>query len=206
MSPRRRALIAAIEAGMTLKVRKAFGAIKRSMTTQQLSALKSFRAQRGKPEAKPGKRTWFGTDVDDRPHVQALLRAIRAALPRLLKLHNVYNSHWDYEDRIYRFYYGSFKVYRLQAETKKIVRALRRLLPKRKLTASFEAIVKRGTGKTWTLDHNSRWDEETAPIVEAFFHARYFLDMAVRYGQELKFAPSLMPSGWAALLCLYELR
>ena len=43
-------------------------------------------------------------------------------------------------------------------------------------------------------------------IVEAFLHARYFLEMAVRYGQELKHPPALLPSGWAALLCLFELR
>jgi hypothetical protein len=48
--------------------------------------------------------------------------------------------------------------------------------------------------------------EATRPIVEAFFHARYFLEMAVRYGKELATAPCLLPSGWASLLYLYGLR
>lgn len=41
---------------------------------------------------------------------------------------------------------------------------------------------------------------------EAFFHARFFLKMAVKYGEELDEAPSTLPSGWAALLYLYNLR
>jgi hypothetical protein len=55
-------------------------------------------------------------------------------------------------------------------------------------------------------EHNARWLETTRPIVEAFFHARYFLEMAVRYGRSLEAPPTLMPSGWAALLSLYGLR
>jgi hypothetical protein len=43
-------------------------------------------------------------------------------------------------------------------------------------------------------------------MLEAFFHARYFLEMAVKYGRELELPPTLLPSGWAALLYLYNLR
>jgi hypothetical protein len=50
------------------------------------------------------------------------------------------------------------------------------------------------------------WLETTRPIVEAFFHARYFLEMAVRYGKKLKMPPAMLPSGWAAFLYLYNLR
>ena len=44
------------------------------------------------------------------------------------------------------------------------------------------------------------------PIVEAFFHAKYFLEMAVRYGRTLESPPRKLPSGWAAFLYLYDLR
>lgn len=48
---------------------------------------------------------------------------------------------------------------------------------------------------------------ELKGLLEAFFHTKYFLEMAARYGEELEAAPeSDIPSGWAALLCLYELR
>ena len=138
--------------------------------------------------------------VDDRPTSVAILAALRAALPKLRKLLARCNDHWVYEDYIYRFYSQSFKVYWLQAETASIVKALRALAPKRELDPRFEEIVARGTGKNFELDHNNRWIQEAAPIVEAFFHARFFLEMAVRYGEQLERPPAPMPSGWAALL------
>lgn len=49
-------------------------------------------------------------------------------------------------------------------------------------------------------------DGGTRPIVEAFFHARFFVEMAVKYGSELTEPPQPMPGGWAALLYLYDLR
>ncbi|HTP49195.1 MAG TPA: hypothetical protein VMK42_00730 [Anaeromyxobacteraceae bacterium] len=53
---------------------------------------------------------------------------------------------------------------------------------------------------------NERWCEVTRPMLEAFFHARFFLEMAVRYGYELEAPPRSLPSGWAAFLYLYDLR
>jgi hypothetical protein len=53
---------------------------------------------------------------------------------------------------------------------------------------------------------NRVWDETTRPLVEAFFHARFFLEMAVKYADELNEPPSTLPSGWAALLYLYNAR
>ena len=52
---------------------------------------------------------------------------------------------------------------------------------------------------------NTIWNHHTRPILEAFFHARFFLEMAVRYA-DLPVPPNPLPSGWAALLYLYELR
>ncbi len=52
---------------------------------------------------------------------------------------------------------------------------------------------------------NPDWARHTRPILEAFFHARFFLEMAVRYAG-LEKAPTTLPSGWAALLCLYRIR
>jgi hypothetical protein len=82
---------------------------------------------------------------------------------------------------------------------------LRSLVPDRELNAQFVAIVRRGTGRRFEIEHNERWDEVTRPILEAFFHARFFLEMAVRYA-ELDAPPSPLPSGYAALLYLYDLR
>ena len=38
------------------------------------------------------------------------------------------------------------------------------------------------------------------------FHAKFFLEMVVKYGKEIDEPPEVLPSGWAAVLCLYDLR
>jgi hypothetical protein len=160
------------------------------------------------PFVLPGSRDWSDTVlcVDERLGVRPLLRRIRRALPKLERLLQHYNSHWGFEDPIYRFYHQSWKVYGLEDATLKIVAELQALAPGRPLNAWFMAIIKRGTPmKRWKREDNDRWLEVTAPMVEAFFHARYFLEMAVRYGKELKQPIQPMPSGWAALLALYGL-
>ena len=96
--------------------------------------------------------------------------------PDLKALLEESSSHWGYEDPIYRFYHHSFKVFALQKQTEKIVSALQLLLPT-PLNARFLQIV----------------------------HARFFLEMAARYA-DLPIPPNPLPSGWAALLYLYELR
>ena len=87
-----------------------------------------------------------------------------------------------------------------------IVAALRSLRPDGPLNPWFEQIVKEGTGKEFQPEHNRRWLQETRPILEAFFHARTMLELVVRYARELQEPPQMLPSGWAALLCLYNLR
>jgi hypothetical protein len=96
-------------------------------------------------------------------------------------------------------------VFGLQDRTEEVVAALGKLFPQRDLDPLFLEIVAQGTRKVFSVDHNAEWSKHTRPILEAFFHARYFLEMAVRYA-ELPEPPKLLPSGWAALLCLYRLR
>ena len=144
--------------------------------------------------------------ADESPAVQALLSNLRSTLPELEKLLDECSGEWGYEDPLYRFYNQSFKVYALGRMTKRIVAALQALAPDQQLNEWFVRIVSEGTDKVFASEHNQRWLEETRPIVEAFFHARYFLEMAVRYGKQLTVAPRLLPSGWAALLYLYRLR
>lgn len=137
---------------------------------------------------------------------QALLDRIKAHLPELNALLDKVSSHWHGEDGFYRFYHQSFKVYRLQEDTKEIVRALRALIPERPLNPWFEQIVQEGTGKEFYYAHNQRWLQETRPILEAFFHARTMLELAVRCGRDRSEPPQPMPSGWAAVLYLFNLR
>ena len=135
-----------------------------------------------------------------------LLRRIKSGQAALEELLGEVSSHWGYEDPVYRFYHQSFKVYHLQAETERIVAALRNLAEDRPLNAWFLEIVAAGTGKRFTHEVNRNWTAETRPLLEAFFHARYFQEMVCKYGRELEAAPDLLPSGWAAVLYLYGLR
>ena len=71
----------------------------------------------------------------------------------------------------------------------------------------FEEIIKAGaSGKEFKPEHNENWTYHTRPFVEAFLHAKFFLEMVVKYGKELEAAQNLLPPGWAAVLCLYDLR
>jgi hypothetical protein len=144
--------------------------------------------------------------ADDRPEVKALLQNLKRSLPDLEELLASCGDHWGYEDPVYRFYHQSFKVYALQESTRRIADKLQEMAPERELNSYFLSIIRDGTGKVFTPEHNRDWLAVTRPILEAFFHARYFLEMAVKYGRELSSPPSLLPSGWAALLYLYNLR
>lgn len=116
------------------------------------------------------------------------------------------------EDMLYRYYHGSFKVYRLQDSTKIIVGMLISLDPKedKELDYMFKEIIMASmkVGE-WKIEHNKNWSKNTRPIVEAFLHAKYFLAMAVKYGsmfRNRKNPPNMLPSGWASLLSLYGIR
>ena|SRR5437660_3328586 len=77
--------------------------------------------------------------------------------------------------------------------------------PERELNLMFEEVIGEGTDKEFELKHNRDWSRHTRPILEAFCHAKFMIEMAVRYA-DLPKPPQPMPSGWAALLYLYDLR
>jgi hypothetical protein len=148
---------------------------------------------------------FLGREVPDRPEDIVLVESLRARHDELAALFDKYSGHWGFEDPVYRFYHQSWKVYYLQEPTQQIVGVLQSLAPDRPLNAWFMQIVAEGTGKAFTMQDNQNWLLTTRPILEAFFHARYFLEMAVRYGT-LESPPLPLPSGYAALLYLYGLR
>jgi hypothetical protein len=137
---------------------------------------------------------------------RVLLENMRAKSAELKQLLERVNDRWVYEDRMYRFYHGSFKVFDIQRYTAEITAALNGIAPEgRPFCEDFQEIIRAGTGRVFSYESNSRWIEETAPMTYAFLHARYFLEMAVKYGT-LESPPQPMPSGWAAMLCLFEIR
>jgi len=143
--------------------------------------------------------------TDEYPDAE-MLRNIRERLPQLKELLNEADGHWRFENFFYRYYYGSFKVYEAQELTHRIADELKNLMPDRELNGNFMDIVSQGTGRVWELSHNQRWIEETLPIINALFHAIYFLRLVVRYGELYDSPPESLKNGYAALLVLYGMR
>jgi len=110
-----------------------------------------------------------------------LLAKIAEALPRLEELWQQSNSHWGYEDPVYRFHHQSLKVFGVQRQTAEIVGTLRSLAPHLPLNPWFSQIVDEGAAEPFSPEVNERWMEATRPILEAFFHARYFLEISLRW-------------------------
>ena len=135
-----------------------------------------------------------------------ILTAIHSRLDEFEKLLDRCSGKWGYEDPVYRFYHESMKVFYVQERTEEIVTALQSLAPHLPLNSYFQEIIKRGTGKEFTHQSNNHWLAEAAPIIEAFLHARYFLEMICKYGRIIKEPPDTIPSGWAAVLYLWNLR
>jgi len=149
-----------------------------------------------------------GRYLDPRDRLAAaLLTNMQQRAAQLRELWEHINGLWVYEDRIYRFYHQSFKVFDLQEDTEHIVAALREIAPEGcGFCEFFREIIDAGTGREFRDEDNEHWVERTGPIVQAFLHARYFLEMAVKCGAELSEPPKVLPSGWAALVCLYGIR
>ncbi len=135
-----------------------------------------------------------------------LIHALREKRGELSAQLDRLDSHWGVEDAVYRFYHQSFKVYSVQATTLQTVGLLHSLLPERPLNAWFTQIIRDGTGHSFDPSHNEAWLTHTRPILEALFHSRYFLKMSCRYATEFESMPQLLPSGFAALLYLFDLR
>jgi hypothetical protein len=145
-------------------------------------------------------------DEDTRPEVQQLLGNLRQAMPALQALLAHCQNPAVSEGGFYRFYHQSFKVFALQEEIRQITDTLASLLPDRPLNHWYRQIVADATARPFNPETNEHWLAETRPILEGYSHARFFLEMAVKYGETLDYPPRCLPSGWAALLYLYDLR
>jgi hypothetical protein len=138
---------------------------------------------------------------------QALLHRIKARLPELGQIweEHVADQRAE-EDMVYRYYHQSNKVYGIQTDTEAIVKLLQEVGHPRALNSEFLAIIQAGAGKKFRAEHNRRWNTHTLPQLQAFWHAKYFLEQLIKYGKELDTAPNCLPSGWASVLYLYNLR
>jgi hypothetical protein len=116
----------------------------------------------------------------------------------------------EYEGLIYRFYHNSFKVYDLHQTIENIINLLKKIDPKTEPTFCelFKALIGEASSVgSWKIDHNQRWKETAGKIVEAFFHAKYMLEMAVNCAKLYQEKPGeCIDQKWGSLLELYNIR
>lgn len=110
-------------------------------------------------------------------------------------------------DLVYYFYHQSWDIfqYRTALEVNKAL--FESLSPDKKpLNSWFVSICETAIRKEFSDSTNANWASETQPILDAYWHTRYFLEQMLIAGEELETAPEILPYGWAAVLYLYNLR
>jgi hypothetical protein len=93
----------------------------------------------------------------------------------------------------------SLKVYGDQAVTERLVRNPERGAEGPCPNAWFERIVADGTGLEFEPEHNKHGWRSRGPSSRRSSHARFMVEMAVKYGEELEERSASLPSGSAAL-------
>jgi hypothetical protein len=142
-----------------------------------------------------------------------LLSNIKAKLPVLEAWLTGIAGPYDEEDAVYRFYHQYYKIFeRFQVSTEKGFQLIKEIggdgttinewyleIYQDAIRYDSMAQVAQATGENM----NEHWLKYARPILEGFWHTKYFIQMMVKYGKELNFAPIVLPSGWAAILTLY---
>jgi len=135
-----------------------------------------------------------------------LLQNIKNKFQDLAKLHMKITDHFNEEYYMYRYYHHSFKAYYIQDSTKEIYDILASLAPEGcSINKMAKEIVEKGINKSFKMDHNKNWNKHLLPMIQAFYHMKFFLEMTIKYSN-LEDAPEVLPMGWAALLHFYNIR
>jgi hypothetical protein len=122
-----------------------------------------------------------------------------------------------YEDRMYRFYHASLKVFWMQDEIEDTMKLFKKLSPSRPYSFDkwFLQIIEDAKSQgLFKREYNKDFPSHARPVVEAYLHCKYFLEMLAE-STKLKEDPMVsckegrifgIPSGYAAILELYNLR
>jgi len=143
--------------------------------------------------------------------IQKLFASIKENKDAIHKLYEANCGH-VYEDRIYRFYHYSFKVFYLQDSISDIMEFLDKINPRpidyeHRFNKWFLDIVE-GAKKEgeFKMSYNENFPSHARPIVEAYFHCKYFVDMLEAIATKDESPDGTISSAFAAVLELYNLR
>ena len=69
-----------------------------------------------------------------------------------------------------------------------------------KLNEWFQEITDLGLDRDFTDSTNENWLRETQPLLEAFWHTKFFVTQMKSSAASLETAPEILPYDWAAVL------
>ncbi len=126
----------------------------------------------------------------------------------IVDIKKLYNNFCEAEvDGIYRFYHQSFKVYNLQNHINEANNLFKKLEPGSGVNLWFYQIILDGTQKGFEMSDNQNWLIVIRPILEAFFHCKYFLEQLIFVESNYdKPQEGFISSEYASFLCLFNLR
>ena len=137
------------------------------------------------------------------PH-DALLARVRANLPALEALQREMAEAAPLG--LLRFYASDLRVFELGRFVQQAAALFRAIAGDGELTLPFGIIMQSATAGHLDLRGSRVWVMSALPVLTAFHHCAALVDLHVHYGRELDRMPDVLPAGWAALLCLYNLR
>lgn len=120
-------------------------------------------------------------------------------------LDKAYHQFGGKEDMVYRFYHHSFKVYKVQQWTSDAFLLFRKFSSE-EMNDFFLRIVREGTSKPFSMEHNDNWYEEAKPLLDAYLHMIHLMELVVKYGIEGTDKDRSGDPGWFTILYLYRLR
>lgn len=148
----------------------------------------------------------------------ALYSALVAHLPALLTLQSEITAEGGSDDLVSYIYgiQGLAMVYLVQEATEKIMATLISVLPGQQLSSRIKNIIKDGTGIDCVLvldgpplrsfgDGFKAAFDKARPVAEAYLHARFLLNQAVKYGSTPQSPELPYVGGWQALKTIYSL-
>jgi hypothetical protein len=137
--------------------------------------------------------------------INTLFHRIKARLPELEDIAATLEE--AEEDGVYRLYHGSYKVFDLQDPVEEAFKLIKEIGGEPDPpNFEFARIVEAGTKVQFSATTNENWEAETKPILEAFWHTKYFIKMMVKYTKDFEKVEMPMQPGMAAVLYLFELR
>jgi hypothetical protein len=111
------------------------------------------------------------------------------------------------EDGVYRLYHGSYKVFNLQDPVETAFELIKEIGGESDPPYfEYVQIVEAGTTNKFSATTNENWEAETKPILEAFWHTKYFINMMVKYAEDFEKVEMPTRPGMAEVLYLFELR